>query len=299
MQKRALSAKVSAQEQSHIQALSAITSDFYRRETASFSHTRLQGWEGWETVEPDLNSFASTLPHPQILFDIGCGNLRFERSCSSALSGMKVYAFDNCTPLTTSCPLDDTSIDLHLYSFDIMQGLLHYAKTLELARPLQDLPAPQMLVCFGVMHHLPTQRLRLIYMRMLADLMGDHGWIALSFWRFLEDEKLRIKADHSHRAALKLLNEGSLPCSSLSRAANADVQQAYKAVVPHLFEPTDRLLGWGSAHNVLRFCHSFNSGEIDELQAALLERLPPTAHARRFFADGKRIPLNEYLIVRW
>lgn len=261
----------------HIRTLARITSDFYQQESSSFSQTRERGWVGWAQVEQHLIHQMRHLASPCVIYDVGCGNLRFERTYADVLEHSEVHAFDNCADLMRSYLPRELSYQLTLHHLDLIDTLLYFERTQKIPEVFTYLPAPHVLLCFGVMHHIPTQELRCAYMRLIGRLMQSGVMVALSFWRFLEDEKLAAKVGVSHANSLRRLN-------------NASIQAL-------LFEPTDRLLGWSDVQGVARFCHSFTQAEIDELQNCLLDELSHPFEIVRYRADGKQGNLNEYLIA--
>ena len=80
--------------------LCALTSEFYRANAESFSQTRQSPWQGWVRLLEVVDARAAER-EPLRVFDLACGNLRFERYLADALpDGMLLgYAVDNCDPL--------------------------------------------------------------------------------------------------------------------------------------------------------------------------------------------------------
>ena len=62
-------------------------------------------------------------------------------------------------------------------------------------------------VSFGFMHHIPTQQLRLKALQKLIDAVRPGGLIAVSFWEFLNNEKLAEKAELTHQQALAFFSQ--------------------------------------------------------------------------------------------
>lgn len=354
-----------------IRKLNALTSDFYAREAASFSATRLAPWHGWEraweliaaraatqapfpgndTAQAPLpghdavqaplsdritrtpSSYAGNPDGPLAVLDLGCGNLRFERFLAERTNApMRVTALDNCPDLASfgtdslsaafSRNLNNLSAlaktkegDALTYPHPIGSPLSAPAKTkeedaaeqstnfpgkavvdlraLDIVETLLDgtfadrLPHDEcdLAVAFGLMHHLPTFRLRARVLEGLLGSLRPGGFAVVSFWQFLNDPRLAAKAT----------------------AATVEGRAAH-----HLpaFQENDFLLGWQHAEGVYRFCHHTPEDEIDALLAAIREPSAPSTsgctppaplpfrEVARFSADGKLGNLNRYLILQ-
>ena len=96
----------------------------------------------------------------------------------------------------------------------------------------------------------------------------------MSFWRFLDDERLARKA---HEATAR---------------ARIELARAFDWT---RLDAGDRLLGWQDRTDVFRYAHSFSDAEIDALIASLGDRAELIA---RFRSDGRSDALNEYIVLR-
>lgn len=293
--------------------MSSLTSDFYRRVSNSFSETRRSAWQGWERA---VDIVADVIKPGMSVFDLGCGNLRFERFLADMLeeqagkggaagaeadaemaSGIAVappllhaYAVDNCAPLVGAEQPDDR-MRIERRIFDVAEALLD-----DDARAFDELacaPSCDLAVAFGLMHHLPTPEQRARALALLVRHVGPGGYVVVSFWQFARNAKLLEKA----------------------KAATAEGRSAL-GLPP--FDAGDYLLGWQHEQGVYRFCHHFEEYEIDELVryvealggdgARRLPRLDAGAastdagthiqEVARFSADGKQGNLNCYLVMR-
>ena len=304
--------------------MSSLTSDFYRRVSSSFSETRRSAWQGWERA---VDIVADVIKPGMSVFDLGCGNLRFERFLADMLeeqagkggaagaeadaphraagaeadaemaSGIAVappllhaYAVDNCAPLVGAEPPDDR-MRIERRIFDVAEALLD-----DDARAFDELacaPSCDLAVAFGLMHHLPTPEQRARALALLVRHVRPGGYVVVSFWQFARNAKLLEKA----------------------KAATAEGRSAL-GLPP--FDAGDYLLGWQHEQGVYRFCHHFEEYEIDELAryvealcgggARRLPRLDAGAastdagthiqEVARFSADGKQGNLNRYLVMR-
>lgn len=262
-----------------IRQLSALTTDFYARESASFSATRLAPWRGWEEVwqliatrEPALGRrTADAAGAPLVVLDLGCGNLRFERFLAERTDApVHVTALDNCPELAAPENSLPRRVAVKFRTLDIVESLLDGTFADRLPHAECDLA-----VAFGLAHHLPTFSLRA---RLLEGLMGSlrpGGFAVVSFWQFLNDPRIAAKAE----------------------AATAEGRTARH--LPPL-ESGDRLLGWQHAQGVYRFCHHADDAEIDALLATAQagSAAPTFQEIARFSADGKAGNLNRYVVLQ-
>ena len=131
-----------------------------------------------------------------------------------------------------------------------------------------EAPTCDAAMSFGFMHHVPLPAWRLAIIEALMDKVGSGGIVAVSFWRFLNDEGLASKARATHAEGMR---ERGLPP----------------------LDEGDYLLGWKNEPSAYRYCHSFSTAQIDELVEGLAHRAHPIA---RFSADGRTGDLNEYVI---
>lgn len=264
-----------------IRQLNALTNEFYTQEAASFSATRQAPWQGWneawDIVSVAVPTFATK---PLTVLDLGCGNLRFERFLSEKTTGpVTVHAFDNC-PALAEAPADHSAgttipvqqhptalapLTIHFQQLDLVEALL--AGNLAAQLPLGTC---NLAVAFGLMHHLPTFTLRAHTLETLLRSLRPDGFAIVSFWQFLNDERLAEKA-------VAATAEGHARCN-----------------LPP-FAPNDYLLGWQHAEGIYRFCHHTPDEEIDELLAALSL---PHREIARFSADGKQGTLNRYVVLQ-
>lgn len=271
-------------------ALIELNNTFYSAHAASFSATRAMPWSGWEPLanllqkkwsqsctatkkdggrEPDSDMPAKT--KRQVL-DLACGNLRFEQFLTAQLPDVdfSFQAVDSCEALSASNGSDMSSICYH--KIDILDA------TLRNERPLETLPSCDLSVCFGFMHHIPGQDLRHALMHELVSHTAHDGYMALSFWRFMEDTRLAHKA----------------------RKADAHAHEKHVATTVGTIDPSqldehDHFLGWQNDPAPLRYCHHFTEQEIDELVRSVGMR----AHeVMRYDADGASGTLNRYVILR-
>ena len=126
-----------------------------------------------------------------------------------------------------------------------------------------------MVVSFGFLHHVPSYELRLRLIRNMAECLCPESILAISFWRFMDDARLRRKALSTTQEAL--------PVFELD------------------LEHGDYLLDWNLQTGRYRYCHHFEEEEIASLVDAVSDLCELV---EQFEADGKSGHLNTYVILR-
>ncbi len=253
-------------------ALVELNNDFYRKVAGSFSATRQAPWPGWQRVfdtavaqEGDRDA-----AEPYRILDLACGNMRFERFFQDAWvaqgrkAPLEFYPVDACPGLAAGDP--------RFIQRDILAALMGDAAPAPLAPPCD------LAVCFGFMHHVPSRDLRLRVLDQLAHATKPDGLIAISFWAFMNDARLRAKV--------------------VKAQTRAQLNPPFATYDPALLEPGDHLLGWQNDQDVYRYCHHFDDAQIDDLLAA--HNANSLAHLReidRFDSDGRSGDLNRYVLL--
>ena len=247
--------------------LTRITSEFYAQQAQSFSATRQMPWQGWrQCLDAMPQLLAGEKP---FVLDIGCGNLRFARFlCDEAgIVPEKYFAVDNCKPLVESGNTDAHVYELAFIELDVIKSLLDGTLSSELTVPACDL-----VVAFGFLHHIPGAEKRLQLLRTLLEKTKPGGFVCVSFWQFMNSQKLAAKAQETTVQGLQVLG---IDASEL--------------------EEHDYLIGWQDKANTWRYCHHFSQKELDELLASFGSDVHVCA---QFSADGKDNNLNRYVILQ-
>ena len=243
-----------------INTLNLLNAAFYRENSESFNRTRQSAWQGWDRVIEQLKNDGDV--SDMRLLDVACGNMRFEKYLIDSRPEMKLHAVcvDSCDELAVpveGCEYRNCDIVAEIAS----------------ETPLSDCwgCSYDVTVSFGFFHHIPSARLRSRLLEELVTAVKPDGLIAISLWRFADDEKAHAKAERTTaeaRAALSLAVE---------------------------LEEGDYLLGWNDVPGTYRYCHSFGDSEIESLIAGVASN----AHlVSRFRADGRANDSNEYLVFR-
>lgn len=244
--------------------LSRITSEFYTQQAQSFSATRQMPWQGWQHCL-DVMSCFTTVEKPRVL-DVGCGNLRFARFLTdqAGVQPATYFAVDNCEALVQS-GMTDTQITF--IKMDLVNSLLDTTLETQLKVPACDL-----VVAFGFLHHVPGVQNRIRLLCTLLDKTKPGGYLCVSFWQFMNSAKLAAKASKATAQALQQLRISS-----------------------DALEKDDYLLGWQDQTHTWRYCHHFTQGELEDLVAQLT---PQARMCAQFSADGKEGNLNRYIVFQ-
>lgn len=202
------------------------------------------------------------------VFDLACGNLRFERYLEEALpdASLRIYAVDSCDELVASA--DGLSALVTYESSDIVGGLI---EGLPLSR-LHHAPQSDMAVSFGFLHHVPGEELRVRVLDGLIDAVRPGGCVAVSLWQFMNNSTLAAKAEVTHAQATKALG-----------------------LAPDELDEGDYLLGWKNVEGAWRYCHHFSDEEVGRLVAAVSDR---ARLIDAFEADGRTGVMNRYVVLQ-
>lgn len=231
-----------------IQHLNDINRHFYATVAEDFDTTRGKPWPGWRRVIQRIQPLAAT---PLRLLDVGCGNGRFGLFVARELNRPIVYhGLDNNPAL-----LDHARAELA--AFD------HVAAQLD-ARDIVSAGLPDgtydVVVLFGVLHHIPGAAQRQAFMQALASRVAPGGLLAFAAWRFYDFKRFR---------------ERIVPWSPEWQV-----------------EAGDYLLDWRRGANALRYCH-----HVDDAEFAALVTATGLQTLATYRADGQTSDGNLYAIL--
>ncbi|MEP7286020.1 MAG: class I SAM-dependent methyltransferase [Chloroflexota bacterium] len=252
-----------------IEQLNRINQDFYRTTADHFELLRRGAWPGWRRLLIHLED----LKQPLSVLDVGCGNGRFGAFLAQHLDPTLAYhGVDSNARLLehaaiTLQPAIAQGMRVRLESRDIVKNPLEP----DLPHPLPlsvrgegrgaDMALYNLVVLFGVLHHIPGADQRRMLMRDLAARVAPGGVLAFASWRFYEYARYRDRL---------------LPLPD-------DL----------MVEPHDYLLDWRRGIQAVRYCHYVDDAEQSALIAAtdLIE-------LETYRADGDTGDVNCYSILR-
>lgn len=244
--------------------LCELNTAFYRSQYESFAQTRARPWQGWNTCLEHIQKsvLAEDGSKKLTVFDLACGNLRFEVFLETSLPKheMEFYAVDNCEGLVGD------SAHVHFQYLDIIEALFQETPLAkQYAAPPCDLS-----VSFGFLHHVPLKQQREEVLMSLIEKTRPGGLVIITLWQFLKDSNFAKKAEAAHRRGVAELDLTGLG-------------------------ENDLLLGWKDTPGVYRYCHSFSDCEVDDLAQAVAKN---AQLLDRFTADGRSDSLNTYLVFQ-
>lgn len=236
-----------------IQYLNDINRDFYATTAEDFDQTRGRAWAGWVRL-------AEYIDAPLSVFDVGCGNGRFGAFLAQALDGrIQYHGADNNEQLLR-------------YADDALSSFATVNATLSTLDVIAD-PLPQgtydLVVLFGVIHHVPGAVNRQRFIAELAKRVKHGGMLAFAAWRFYEYERFR---------------ERLVPWTA------ENVPEGMEDIE---LEKHDYLLDWRRGERALRYCHYVDDAELDSLVHASNMR-----EVTRYRADGSDNAMNAYVILK-
>lgn len=240
-------------------ALNELNQVFYARIARQWSETRRYAWPGFTRV---LEVAPPTAAGAFRVLDAGAGDGRFAAFLHERLSpppaGLAYLGIDASAALLSTARTRQLGA---AYRFD----------TADFIRDEAGLPEGpfELIVLFGVLHHVPSFALRRGLVERLARRTAAGGHLALTFWRLDRDARFakRVRSiARYNRVAARPIEESDL-------------------------EPGDTLLAWGEDEAAVRYCHFADASETEALIDAA--GLPTIA---RFEADGRGGRLNEYVV---
>jgi tRNA (uracil-5-)-methyltransferase TRM9 len=224
--------------------LIALNREFYDRFGGSFSATRRK-------LQPGVNKTLGFIRKEDSIIDLGCGNGHFLAELARHGHQGALLGVDFSLPL--------------LRDAGSMPGVsfreVDLTKLPEFTDQLSD--EWDLITAFAVLHHIPSNEMRLDILRTIQKLLKPGGRFILSNWQFLNSEKLKSRIQPWTRIGL----------------SDRDV------------DPGDHLLDWRSGGKGLRYVHHFSAGELTGLagQAGMRVR-------ESFLSDGENGRLGLYQV---
>src|SRR6266498_4298210 len=159
-----------------------INRDFYTRFGASFSATR-------HRIQPGVRRVLEMLKGDESILDLGCGNGELARELAKRGHRGSYLGVDFSLPL-----LRDAESQAEGFSARFVQADLTQLSVISDQLLVTD--HWSLITAFAVLHHIPSQELRLNILRIVYQLLKADGNFTLSNWKFLNSEKLKARIQH-------------------------------------------------------------------------------------------------------
>jgi SAM-dependent methyltransferase len=222
--------------------------EFYTQFGESFSATR-------HRIQPGVQRVLESLRGDESILDLGCGNGELARALARRGHRGTYLGLDfspsllrDAEGLPKTFPAGFMEVDLT--QVPVISDQLGIGKW-------------SIVAAFGVLHHIPSQELRLELLQSIRRLLKQDGVFVHSNWQFLNSEKLKARIQ---------------PWV----AANISGSEV---------EAGDYLLDWRSGGRGLRYVHHFDEAELTGLARASQFHVVDT-----FYSDGEGGRLGLYQI---
>jgi len=230
-----------------------INRDFYTRFGDSFSATR-------HRIQPGVRRVLEMLKGDESILDLGCGNGEFARELAKRGHRGSYLGVDFSLPL-----LQDAEAQPKDFSARFMQ--MDLTKLSAFSDQLSVVGGWPVVTAFAVLHHIPSQELRLNILRIVYQLLKADGNFTLSNWQFLNSEKLKARIQ---------------PWEAAAHIVNVSGSKV---------DAGDYLLDWRNGGEGLRYVHHFDEKELNELARASNFQVIDT-----FYSDGDGGKLGLYQV---
>jgi SAM-dependent methyltransferase len=240
-----------------------INREFYGRFGESFSATRRR-------IQPGVRRVLGMLNGNESILDLGCGNGEFARELAKRGHRGPYLGLDFSVPLLRDAEVQPGQFSARFMQVDLAQLPVFSDQLSVVSKQVFQTDDRtlntehfSLITAFAVLHHLPSQKIRLEVLRTVRELLAEDGMFIHSNWQFLNSEKLR----------------GRIKPWDVASISPSDV------------EAGDYLLDWRSGGEGLRYVHHFSESELAELATATGFRVHDT-----FYSDGERGDLGLYQV---
>lgn len=197
---------------------------FYQSFAGAFSDTRGR-------LQPGVVNLLDTLTMEERILDLGCGNGELAAELEERGFRGTYLGVDFSPEMLEIARGKVSSPNYAFHEVDITQ--------LEKLTALREIPASpfDIVFAFAVLHHIPSEPLRLTLTREIHALLVPQGRFELSNWNFMASERMRARVVPWEEAGL----------------GDADVDEG------------DYVLDWRREGRGLRYVHHFSEGELGQL----------------------------------
>jgi SAM-dependent methyltransferase len=233
------------------QRLIALNKAFYQKLASPFSATRSQ-------LQAGVKRVLGEVPEDANILDLGCGNGGVARELEQRWHTGKYVGVDFSEELLAIARKNVTS---PRFKVQFIQGDLT-ASDWNLQSPF-FIDHFDFIFAFAVLHHVPSHKLRLDFLKQVRGLLASRGRFTLSNWQFLNSPKLKERIQPWEKIGV----------------SDSQVDEG------------DYLLDWRSGGKGLRYVHHFDTAELEALAEETDFRV-----VNEFLSDGKTGNLALYQI---
>jgi 2-polyprenyl-3-methyl-5-hydroxy-6-metoxy-1,4-benzoquinol methylase len=228
--------------------------ELYEKEAISWDKTRQELWE-WPVIEE-----LKKIKQGSSILDLGCGNGRIIKNLKLKIKNLKYVGIDPSKKLIeiNKKRYSDAKVETNI-RFEVGNGLA-----------LKDKNKYDFVFCLAVLHHIPSEKLQLKFLKNIYQTLRPKGKVLISLWNRQNDKythiRNNIKNDKIHHIICDL--------------------KKYDTIVP-----------WKNS-NSYRYIHCFR---IDEIHT--LVKKAGFSQINIFYADKKNITdqktgLNIYITCK-
>ena len=223
--------------------------EFYTRFGDAFSSTR-------HRIQPGVRRVLERLKGDESILDLGCGNGELARELVKRGHRGSYLGVDFSLPLLRDAEGQPKGLSARFMEVDLTQlAVFRHQLSVE--------GGWSVITAFAVLHHIPSQDLRLEILRVVNTLLAGDGLFIHSHWQFLNSAKLKARLQPWDAVGL------------------SDPQ----------VDAGDYLLDWRSGGTGLRYVHHFDETELGELARASQFQVIDT-----FYSDGETGNLGLYQV---
>jgi len=229
------------------QRLIKLNRKFYTDFGESFSVTRGR-------IQLGVRRILDSLDGDETILDLGCGNGELARALARDGHRGAYLGLDFSLPLLADAESMPEGFTAEFREADLVQLSVN-----SLQSPVTGYWS--LITSFAVLHHIPSQGLRINILKAVHRLLAEGGRFIHSNWQFLNSPRLRLRVREWSEVGL----------------SESDVDE------------DDYLLDWRSGGTGLRYVHHFSEDELSELAGANGFQIVDT-----FYSDGKEKNLAIY-----